>query len=134
MNLLRLAAAMMLMASLVTVFAYAAGLGTFPELSLAATDAQVLSCDTDGIVVSFGPPVYDPGIGYKVDEVTVSGIKQPDCGGGTTNIKLVISDSSGNLLGEEKSLVNGVTSVTFPFGFLDIAVTDVAEVHVLFQQ
>ena len=95
-------------ASFAAVFAMAASL-TVGSNSLGAGNADVASCDTDGVAHSYTTSFASGLPGYKVDTVVVTGIAAA-CNG--YDIKATVMDTSDNALTSATGTVSG-TSHTF---------------------
>lgn len=90
--------------------ASAASLGGLTTGALGADNAAVASCDTNGVTLAYGTPVYDAPSGvYKVANATVSGIAAP-CVGKT--VYVTVADATGASLGGGSSVLASGTSVT----------------------
>ena len=123
----------------VTVFAAvngsAASLGGVTSGGLGADDSTVVSCDTDGVTTSY-TTAYNTttAAGYKVDDITVTGIADA-CNGKTMKITLV--GASNTSLGEVTATVAvnstatpGDSSDTVDFLTTNKLAEDVQGVHV----
>ena len=119
-----------MMALLAGGIAYAAGLGTVTTPSLGAAEGVVVSCDTNGLTITWGT-VYDPSIAaYRVNLVTVSDIDASGCQ--DADIRLQLTGAGGSTLGPEKFTLsmNSVSFVGFAFA-PTVKVEDLEDVHIV---
>jgi hypothetical protein len=95
-----------------STFAFAAGLGSVSTGSLGAGAAIVAACDTDGVTLAYGSPVWNATAKrYEIASVNVTAINAA-CNGSA--IKVTAKDSTGAQLAEASGTVAaGAATLTF---------------------
>lgn len=107
-----------------TVFAVAASLGVTTN-GLGAGNADVTSCDTNGVTTGYETSFVSGG--YKVTEVNVTGVNDAACNGHTLGITLV--NSGGTSIGTgTATITTGTSSYDVPIA-AQPAASAVEDVH-----
>ncbi len=111
------------------VFGMAASLGGLNSTQLGAEDSVVAACDSNGVSVSYTNTYNTTGTaGYKVDDVTVSGIASPACD--TQTLKVTLTGAGNASLAEGTATVDS-TSETIDFLTANKLAEDVLGIHVV---
>ncbi len=112
------------------IYGLAASL-TVTSDTLGAGSATVAACQTTPINVSYASTYSASQPGYQATTVTLNGIditSTPNCGGKA--YKVVLTDSSNNVLGAEATGTLSTTVTTKAIAFTGVSAASVANVHV----